>query len=486
MGKTAQHNLSRPISRFDLRRQQIGALGLDAYEVGGSVRDELLGKEAKDLDVAVCGLEPVELLEKLQEAGRAEPLEVAGQLIGARLYAPWTGPEGIEFALARTEVSIGGGHRDFSIITGPNIPIEEDLARRDFTINALARAINTDGSLGELIDPHNGQADLEAGRLRMLGPRTIDEDPLRILRGLVRVAKDGLDIEPGTAAAMSSRSEKISALSAERVFSELQGIINAPNGAASLRQARDLGLYQAVLPELAPTIGFEQQSKYHDLTVDQHCLLALERAEQLGAGEAVRWAALLHDSGKPATAWKGMDGRLHYYANPDDPHSLAHEQAGEVIARATLRRLKAPRQLEEKVAVLVREHMYGESRDFEKRSELRNAIKARRMIHRVGRDNVEELLLLRRCDHLAKSEQAQFGDMSGFENFEALIHEQIEAPLAVNELAISGHDLMELGLRGPAIGAAQKDLLRRVIDQPEANNRQQLLRWAQAFSNGSQ
>lgn len=458
-------------------RQGIASLGLrSCYQVGGAVRDTLLGKEVADLDICVVGHSAAELGELLAASGRCQPLIVAERVIGYRFYPSWGPPEGFELALARREISTGPGHGDFAIDSGQRISIIDDLQRRDFTVNALAQEINPDGSLGPVIDPGSGAADLQNKILKTTSAEIIAEDPLRILRGLVRLAVDDFVLAPETAQQFREHCAAVRYISVERLFQEVNKIITAPNPAGALRQARDLGVYQQIFPELTATIGFQQQSKYHHLTVDEHCLLALEQASNHRAPEAVRWAALLHDSGKPASAWRGVDGRLHYYRNPEDPTSRSHQQIGAEISGQLLERLRAPKQLQENVQLLVAEHMFNEDRNFAQRSAAKNARSARKLIARVGIENIDNLLLLRRCDLLAKKGGADLGQLP---ELQQLISQERRQPLAISQLAINGDDLQHLGLSGPAIGAALQELLSRVINEPEHNTRRQLLRWAQ-------
>ena len=200
---------------------------LDAYLVGGPVRDELAGRPFKDPDVCVCGLSYAELKARLDEEGKISPLEITrvvgldkdGKkvvepiLVGMRLYADWGPRDGIEFALARTEVSDGEGHKDFRVEPDPTVDIVTDLARRDFTVNAMARSLRT----GALIDPYGGRADLEAGVLRTVSPTSFQEDPLRIMRALPRMAKDGLVPTPETVAQMREHTPLLRHVSPERV-----------------------------------------------------------------------------------------------------------------------------------------------------------------------------------------------------------------------------------------------------------------------------
>src|SRR5438874_6997604 len=171
----------------------VRSLALDAYLVGGAVRDELLGRESKDADFVVPGVDYEGLRAALEPYGKVEELEVAGRRVGARLHPRdqklrRLAPAGIEFAPPRAERSTGPGRHDFEIVADPNLSIEDDMARRDFTVNAIARRLDT----GDLVDPFGGAGDLERGVLRTVGPRSFAEDPLRSLRGLRFVSWLGL------------------------------------------------------------------------------------------------------------------------------------------------------------------------------------------------------------------------------------------------------------------------------------------------------
>src|SRR3954464_10437154 len=163
----------------------VGSLGLDAYLVGGAVRDELLGLDSKDADFLVPGVDTEGLKAELAPHGRVEDLVVAGRLLGARLYPPEKpiprlAPAGMEFAPPRKEVSTGPGRHDFEIVADPTLSVEDDMRRRDFTVNAMARRLET----GELVDPLGGEEDLAAHRLRTVSPQSFREDPLRLVRAL--------------------------------------------------------------------------------------------------------------------------------------------------------------------------------------------------------------------------------------------------------------------------------------------------------------
>ena len=184
----------------------------------------------------------------------------------------------------------------------------------------------------------------------------------------------------------------------------------------------------------------------------------------------VRWAALFHDVGKPASAWRGDDGKLHYYRNPADPNSRSHEEIGAEITRAAMNRLQQPpNDLRYDVIQLVAEHMYSDDRK-------QTPLRARRFIQRIGRDRVFDLLLLRRCDRVGKG----YGPLSGDEDahliaWENLVDQERDRPLLIADLAVNGNDALALGFVGTQIGALLNDVLRLVVDNPELNSRERLL-----------
>src|ERR671935_1821498 len=196
----------------------VRGLGVDAYLVGGAVRDELLGLESKDADFVVPGVDYDGLHRALEPYGRVEELEVAGRRVGARLYprdrrVRAAAPAGIEFAPPRAERSTGPGRHDFEIVADPGLSIEDDMARRDFTVNAIARRLDS----GELVDPFGGAADLEQRVLRAVGPRSFAEDPLRIVRGLRLVSQLGLTPDEPTLRQMRDEAPNVRLVSGERV-----------------------------------------------------------------------------------------------------------------------------------------------------------------------------------------------------------------------------------------------------------------------------
>jgi putative nucleotidyltransferase with HDIG domain len=335
---------------LDTARQALA--GEPAWVVGGAVRDELLGRPVADVDLVVAG-DPGAAAKALSRAARGPAFELSGE------FGAWR--------------VIGPGRRwqvDLAPLQGGTLA--EDLARRDFTVNAMARPL--DG--GDVVDPHGGARDLAAGRLRMVSPEAFDEDPLRVLR-LARFASElGLEPDPETVAAAAARAPRIAGVAAERVFAELKRVVAAERVLEGLGLMDRLGLTPHVLPELSDLRGVEQ-NRYHHLDVHDHTLevlaatVALERdpgavlgaelaepiraflaqplADELTRGTALRFGALLHDVAKPETQAFHEDGSILGFPG--------HADLGATRARDALARLRASEKLRAHVAALARHHL---------------------------------------------------------------------------------------------------------------------------------
>src|SRR5438132_4964800 len=278
----------------------VRGLGLDAYLVGGAVRDELLGLESKDADFVVPGVDYEGLRAALAPHGRVEDLEVAGRQVGARLYPRdpdlrKLAPAGIEFAPPRAERGTGPGRHDFEIVADPGLSIEDDMARRDFTVNAMARRLET----GELVDPFGGEDDLRRGVLRTVHANSLAEDPLRLVRGLRLVSQLGLEPDEATLEQMREEAGDVALVSGERVggglradgMGELSKLLLGGQPAKALLFARDTGVLAALLPELEAAIGFEQDSERQHLPLDEHIFAVVQAAADADARLEVRLGA---------------------------------------------------------------------------------------------------------------------------------------------------------------------------------------------------
>ncbi len=305
---------------------------MQVYLVGGAVRDALLDLPVKERDWVVVGGTRDELLRlKYREVGRDFPV----------FLHPDTHEE---YALARLERKVAPGYRGFSVEFGPEVTLEEDLARRDLTINAIARSAD-----GTLIDPYGGKRDLEARLLRHVSEAFV-EDPVRVLRVArfaARFAPLGFQVAPETLALMRSMVERqeVAALVAERVWQESEKALREPAASEFFRVLRGCGALRSIFPEIDALFGVPQPPEWHpEIDTGLHTLMVLDQAALLSADPKVRFAALLHDLGKgttPRAEWPGHRG---------------HEERGVALIEALAERLRIPNEYRELALIVARYH----------------------------------------------------------------------------------------------------------------------------------
>ena len=415
--------------------------GFAAYCVGGCVRDSVLGLTPQDYDICTAALP-----EQTEAVFAHRKLVLAGKKHGT--VGVVFEKNVVEITTFRTEGTYQDNRHPDWVAFVPDV--EADLARRDFTVNAMAWS-PTRG----FADPFCGRQDLEKGLLRSVGdPRQrFREDSLRILRGLRFAARFGLTIEENTWQAMTAQKHLMDNLARERVFEELCKLL------AAVRTARQLVGYgpilAAVIPELEPMIGFDQRSPHHAYDVFTHtAYVVTEVPPEL----TLRWAALLHDVGKVPTFTRDATGRGHFYG---------HAGVGADMADVILRRLKAPTALREQVVFLISKHMTRLEPDKKQ---------LRRWLGRLGGETLEQLLSLQEADMCSKSlvRPAGWAHFLQIRGLLAQIREE-NACLSLKDLAVNGHDLMALGFRGKAIGEGLEWLLEQVLEEELSNSREALL-----------
>src|SRR3954470_12322880 len=431
----------------------VRGLTLDAYLVGGAVRDELLGLESKDADFVVPGVDYDGLRRALEPHGKVEDFEVAGRRVGARLYprdrrVRAAAPAGIEFAPPRAARSTGPGRHDFVIVADPSLSIEDDMARRDFTVNAIAKRLAT----GELVDPFDGAEDVRNRVLRAVSRGSFAEDALRIVRGLRLVSQRGLTPDAPTLQQMRDEAANVGLVSGERLGDELAKLLLGTEPAPALRLARDTGVLAQLLPELEPAIGFEQNSARQHLPLDEHIFEVVQAAADADAPLTVRLGALLHDVGKPA-------------ANG----SHAERSAG--LGAAVLRRLRYPTRLRTYVTRLVQAHSFP----LENIDELF----ARRFLRKHGDALAFDLVTHKEAD--LRGKQVAQEELDAVARLRALLEQERAQPHRLTDLAVDGADLIALGYdESPAVGETLEALLDAVVEDPALNTRDELIGRARA------
>ena len=418
--------------------ETLEANGYEAYAVGGCVRDALMGRIPHDWDITTS----------------ATPMEVKAlfrRTIDTGIKHGTVGvvtEEGVvEITTFRTE----GGYQDNRhpewVKFVPNI--EQDLARRDFTVNAMAYSPKRG-----FADPFGGREDLKNHILRAVGEPELRfrEDSLRILRGARFAVKYQLEPDAATEEAMVELAPLMDNLARERVWDELCKLILLADAEDLLRFAP---VITQVIPELAPLIGFDQKNRHHIYDIYTHTAQVVQAVPQ---ELTLRWAALLHDIGKPASFTLGEDGQGHFYG---------HAQISAEMADAVLRRLKAPAALRERTVLLIDKHMVW--LEVSSRS-------IRRWISRLGMEAMDQLMILQEADTGGKGTENP-SENPYFSRIQAIIRQIKEdnTCLTLKDLAVNGHDLMALGHKGKAIGENLNRLLGLVLDETIPNEKAALL-----------
>ncbi|KIQ97935.1 multifunctional CCA addition/repair protein [Lysobacter sp. A03] len=391
------------------------------YLVGGAVRDRLLGLQPGDRDWVVVG--------ETQASMEAAGFKPVGRDFPVFLH-PDTGEE---HALARTERKSGRGYRGFVVDADPSVSLEEDLGRRDFTINAIAQDAH-----GGLVDPHGGAADIEARVLRHVGPAFV-EDPLRVLRAarfMARFAPLGFTVAAETMSLMReiTASGELAELVPERVWQELRRALASQRPSAFLRTLHDAGALAVVLPEVAALYGVPQRAEFHpEIDTGVHVELVCDMAARLAPGdELIGFAALTHDLGKALTPAHVL------------PRHIGHEQAGIAPLRALCERLKVPTEHHQLAAIACREHLNVHRFDDLRASTVVTLIERCDGFRKPGR--IDQLATVCEADKRGRTGHAEDPYPQG---------DSLRAAHAAARAVRT--DALPEGLTGPAIGTAMRE-----------------------------
>ena len=420
--------------------------GHEAYVVGGCVRDSLQGRTPTDWDVTTSALpeETAGIFDALGGYTVAKTGLAHGTLTIIKEHCP------VEITTYRVDGAYSDArHPDAVRFTRS---LREDLSRRDFTINAMAYHPDVG-----LVDYFSGRADLEARRICCVGDpdKRFGEDALRILRGVRFASELGFAIEGNTAAAMRRQLGRLSCVAAERVREELTRLLCGRWAQRTLLKYNDI--IGAALPELVPMFGCTQDNPHHCYDVWGHTVRAVG---QVPSEPCLRWAMLLHDSGKPACKTVDEQGVGHFRGHPK--HSRA-------LAGTLLPRLRFSKEDTERILLLVEQHdrPLGDSEKL-----------VRRSLARLGEARFRDLLMIKKGD--AVGQNTQPWDVGTLCATERMLNEVLRqnACLSLRQLAVNGHDMQALGLGGAAIGGMLRYLLDAVLDDESRNRREILLRLA--------
>ncbi len=420
--------------------------GFEAYAVGGCVRDTLLGRNPDDWDITT----------------RATPAQIKGLFhktidtgIQHGTVTVLMDGEGFEVTTYRIDGEYEDARhpKEVSFTTS----LEEDLKRRDFTINAMAY-----NDRAGLIDLFDGKGDLEKGIVRCVGNAEdrFSEDALRMMRAIRFSAQLGYEIEAGTKLAICGLSENIRRISAERVQMELNKLVTSPHP-EMLRTAGETGILKVVLPELQLAMETPQEHPHHCYNVGEHIIHTMQQVE---ATKELRLAAMLHDIGKPQCLTVDEKGLTHFYG---------HARASAELAREVLRRLKYDNHTIDTVCRLVLYHDYGNGVQPDQR-------KVRHAMNKIGEDLFPMLFALKKADILAQSGYLRKEKLEGLEEWKRIYDEILETGQCVSlkTLAITGRDLIAMGMKpGKRLGEVLEEALKLVLDHPEYNRKEILQEW---------
>lgn len=438
--------------------------GFEAYIVGGCVRDFLLGVAPKDWDVAT-NAKP----EEIQAVFPDSFYENKFLTVTARTGSDDESVKEIEITTYRLEAGYSDKRHPDEVRYAKKL--EDDLSRRDFTVNAMALEIQNakikspmptgrqenNNSKFKIIDLFGGQEDLKKRILKTVGNpnERFNEDALRMLRAVRLAATLGFAIEDTTAKAIKDNSGWLKAVSQERIRDELVKIVMAENAAEGMELLRQLGLLVYILPELEENYGVSQ-NKHHIYDCYTHALKALEYTAKKKFSPEVRFAALLHDIGKPRVkAGEGVDATFYN-----------HEVVGAKMASEILQRLKFPKKEIDKIVTLVRYHLFYYNVD-----EVSPA-SVRRLVRNVGPENMDDLLKVRQADRIGSG--VPKAEPYKLRHLKYVIDKVSQDPISVKMLKMNGRDIMELLAvsPGPKVGQILDILLGHVLDDPGKNTRE--------------
>lgn len=424
--------------------------GFEAYLVGGCVRDLLLGRNPKDWDVTT-NAKP----EQIQALFPESFYENDFGTVGVKTESEDPLLAVIEVTPYRTETGYSDKRRPDAVAFGDNL--EEDLARRDFTINAIA----LDDAKGHIVDPYKGQKDIEARVLRTVGTASerFEEDALRLMRAVRLVAELEFALDTDTASAIQEKAANLQHISRERIRDEFVKIILSKQPMLALVLCQQLGLLQYIAPELTTGIGIDQ-NQAHSYDVFGHLLRALQHAADKEWDFDIRLAALYHDVSKPETRrWSDekKDWTFH-----------GHEVVGARVTKKALEDLKFSRETIDRVSKLVRWHMFFSDPDQITLSAVR------RMIRNVGQENIWDLLNLRICDRIGTGRPKE--QPFRFRRYKAMVEEALRDPISVGMLKTDGEHIMDVFhvKPGPQIGFVLNALLEEVLEDPKKNTEEYL------------
>jgi len=425
--------------------------GFEAHLIGGCVRDVLIEKKPKDWDITT-NAHPEQIEALFEETYCNNDYGTVGVV---QDHAEDLTLKVIEVTPYRTESQYSDARRPDSVTFG--VSLEEDLKRRDFTVNAIAYSLKEE----KIVDLFDGVGDIEKKRLKTVGipDDRFAEDALRMMRAVRLASELNFAIEAETLASITKNAPNLGRISIERIAEEFLKIINSPTPMQGIVLLEKLGLLDYILPELKDSIGCEQGGA-HAFDVYEHILRTLQAAADKGFSTELRLAALFHDIAKPATRRTGGKNKEYTF--------FGHEVVGARMTKQILTRLKLPRETIEIVEKLVRWHMF-----FSDPAEITLSA-VRRTIVRIGEDHIDDLLNLRVCDRIGTGRPKE--QPFRFRQYKAMVDQALRDPISVKMLKINGDIIMDITGEKPGkkLGYVLHALLEEALDNPGINTEEYL------------
>lgn len=421
---------------------QIHTFGFQAFIVGGSVRDSILGKKPSDYDITTSATP-----EEIKNIFKGYKTVEVGKDFGTITIVQDEGS--VEITTFRTEGQYVDGRRPEGVSYSKDI--KEDLSRRDLTINSMAYN-DKEG----LIDPYNGLKDIEEKLIRTVGDplERFAEDHLRILRAIRFASQLGFKMDMDTGEACRDLSHKLIHISMERIRDEIFKILISEKPSYGIRLLLELDVLQYIIPELIVTVDYDQRTPYHEKTLFDHIICVVDNTPK---DLSLRMAALLHDIAKPNTLSIDEKGIGHFYG---------HDRQSAKMTRSILKRLRCSNDFVDEVTLLVREHMFYRNM---------KAKGIKRQLSRVGEDLIFKLIDLMKADRVCKKDDVDMEPVLTREEEIIKILDSNEA-YKKSHLKVNGNDIIALGYSGKKVGQILDSLLEMVIKNPEYNEKEKLLK----------
>jgi len=457
--KQGKYDIPEPVNKVLTTLQN---KGFEGFLVGGCVRDLFLRKEPKDWDITTNATP-----EEIQDIFPESFYENDFGTVGVKTEEENPNLKVVEITPYRLESKYSDYRHPDEIQFSKNL--EDDLARRDFTMNAIALNPYEKDISKQIIDPFKGQEDIKKKVIKAVGEakKRFEEDALRIMRAIRFSAELSFAIDSETLEATELHKELLQHVSRERIRDEFVKLLLSENPLSGMAFLQKTDVLKYVSKDLQGAVGVSQETSAHKYDVFEHSIRALQHAADKGYSLELRLAALFHDIAKPATKRMTPAGKATFFG---------HEVVGAKITRETLKDLRFSRETSQKVVTLVRWHMFFSDPDEITLSAVR------RIIAKVGKENIWDLMDLRKCDRIGTGRPKE--ESYRFRKYQSMVEEALRDPVSIGMMKINGTILMDLGIeKGPKIGFILHALFDEVLEDPKNNEEMFLVKRAKELNN---